>query len=371
MEGSRLGSLFAAVASNNDPMNVWISHLGHALPGPALPQADIVDWLEPRLTPDSDRGRLRRFAARTGVASRHSVLDLFGAEGNALYPRHAAHADAGLRSRAFARHSVPLATAAVRQACPGALPAITHVIVATCTGAVAPGLDLQLVEALGLSRQVRRTMITFMGCYAAVPAMRAAWDACRADPTAIVLVVCCELSSLHFQPGPQDDALIGACLFGDGATAAIVQSSEEPLGTGLAIIRDASQIVPDTAAHMAWQASATGFTLRLSPAIGASIGTAVGEVVDQLRQGTPQTALRWAIHPGSLRMVNDAERLLGLLPTTLDPSRAALADAGNRSSATVLAVLEKQLTTAWNGPLALLACGPGLTIDGLLLERTT
>lgn len=352
-------------------MHVWISHLGHALPGPALPQADIVDWLEPRLTSDSDVGRLRRFAARTGVTSRHSVLDLFGPEGDELYPRYAVHADAGMRSRAFSRHSVPLAAAAVRQACPGPLPAITHVVVATCTGAVAPGLDLQLVEALGLSRRVRRTMITFMGCYAAVPAMRVAWDACRADPSAIVLVVCCELSSLHFQPGPQDDALIGACLFGDGATAAIVQSHEEPLGTGLAIIRDASQVVPETATHMAWQASATGFTLRLSPAIGASIGTVLGDVVEQLSQGMPHASLRWAIHPGSLRMVDDAERLLGLLPKTLDPSRNALSGAGNRSSATVLTVLEQQLSTAWTGPLALLACGPGLTIDGLLLERTT
>lgn len=350
-------------------MNVWLTHLGHALPGPALAQSDITDWLARRLVPGSDADRFRRFAARSGVSARHSVVDLFGGEGDRLYPSGAPHADAGARSRLFAERALPLAVAAVRDACPGELPAITHVVVATCTGAVAPGLDLQLIDALGLSRSVRRIMVGLMGCYAAVPALRAAWDACRADPQAVVLVVCCELSSLHLQPGPDDDALLGACLFGDGAAAAIVRSAPRPLGLGLSIVRDACAVVPDTAGHMAWQACATGFSLRLSPAVSRSLALDLGPVVDRLLGDQPRASTRWTVHPGGPRILDDVERHLSLPAGTLDASRAALAAAGNRSSGTVLSILRDQTASHWSGPLALLAFGPGLTAEGLFFER--
>ncbi len=174
-------------------MSAWITHLGHALPGPPLPQSDITSWLSQRLAPGTDPIRLRRFSQLSGVDFRHAAIDLFGAEGDALYPANGTPADTLVRSQAFARLAAPLAAAAVRAACPGGVGAITHLIVATCTGAVAPGLDLQLIELLDLPRSVRRTMVGFMGCYAALPALRIAADTVRADPLARVLVVCCEL----------------------------------------------------------------------------------------------------------------------------------------------------------------------------------
>ncbi len=350
-------------------MSAWISCLGHALPGPSLSQGDFARWLEARLPPGSDPARLRRFASRTGVATRHSAIDLFGAEGDTLYPPNAAHAGALARSQAFARLAPPLATAAVHAACPEGFGRITHLVVATCTAAIAPGLDLQLVTALGLPRSVRRTMVGFMGCYAAMPALRIARDTVLADPTARVLVVCCELASLHLHTGPEDDALIGACLFADGAAAAVVEASEQPVGLGLRLVHDLSAVVPDSADAMAWVAADDGFRLRLSPTVPATLASALPALCDELLGSITRPDCRFAVHPGGPRVLDDVARALALPAETLHASREALRTAGNRSSSTILAIIADLCATPWHGPLAAFAFGPGLTAEAILLER--
>lgn len=349
-------------------MDAWITAIGHALPGAPITQPALVDWLRPRLAPGTGEGRLERFAERSGVGQRHSVLDWFGPEGEALFPLGRPHGDATARSAAFVRHAPTLAAAAVRAA--GIDPtSVTHVVVATCTGAVAPGIDLALLPLLGLRSSVRRTVVGFMGCYAALPALRVARDTVLADPAARVLVVCCELSSLHLQPGPEDDLLLGCLLFGDGAAAALVEASEEPRGTGLRLVRDACRVALDSSDQMAWTAGPQGFLLRLSPRVATSLGGVLPEVADELLAGRPRADARWFVHPGGPRILDAAERVLDLPAGAADSGRAALASAGNRSSATVLAMLADSLAEPWRGPAVCLAFGPGLTAEGLLVER--
>ncbi len=351
---------------------VWISRLGHAFPGPPVPQDEAVRWMEPRLRPGADHERFLRFAARSGIAFRHSVLDIHGAEGEAFYPTGTAvaAADMGQRSRAFDAKALPLALAAVAKACPDGVGAITHIVVATCTGAVAPGLDIQLAKALGLRCDVRRTCITFMGCYAAIPALRTAWYTCRAEPTARVLVVCCELSTLHLKPGPEDDKLIAALLFADGASAAVVESSPTPSGLGLRIAGDGSALLPDSEDQMTWQAGHDGFSLTISPKVHGSIGQDIKPFAEQLLgAGRAIGSVRWAVHPGGPRIIESVERKLGLSEGALANSRRALAEGGNRSSATIMTILERELESAWRGDIALVAFGPGLTADALMIER--
>ena len=254
-------------------------------------------------------------------------------------------------------------------ACPDGPGRITHVVVATCTGAVAPGLDLQLVTALGLPHTVRRTMVGFMGCYAAMPALRIARDTVLADPAARVLVVCCELASLHLHPGPEDDALIGACLFADGAAAAVVEAADLPVGLGLRLVHDLSAIVPDSSDAMAWVAADDGFRLRLSPAVPAALASALPALSDELLGDIARRDCRFAVHPGGPRVLDDAARALDLPDQDLHASREALRTAGNRSSATILAIIAAMCATPWRGPLAAFAFGPGLTAEAILLER--
>jgi len=348
----------------------WITHLGYAVPGQPVAQQAFATWMEPRLRPGTSIERWRRFNARAGVDFRHSVLDVFGAEGEAFWPLAGADSPGTeRRSRLFAERALPLALAAVRAAIPGELPAITHVVTATCTGAVAPGLDLQLVQALRLPFTVQRLAVGFMGCYAAVQALRVARDACKADPAARVLVVCCELSSLHLQAGPADDALLGACLFADGASVAVVQAEPIPEGVNLRIVADRCSIIPDSEAHMRWFAGDHGFVLGLSPAITGALSHDLAPFVAGLLGSRDPAAVRWVVHPGGPRILEAVERALALDATRLASSRAALRQAGNRSSGTVLAILRAELDTPWQGAIALMAFGPGLTVESMLLER--
>ena len=349
---------------------VWITHLGHALPGDPLPQSEMAAWIERRVRPGSNLDKLHRFATRSGVDTRHSVLDLLGHDGEDFYPEQKPWPDAGVRNRIFASHALPLALAAVRNACPEGIPAgITHLVVATCTGAVAPGLDIQLVEALGLGPRVRRTVVGFMGCYAAIPALRVARDACAADPAARALVVCCELGSLHFQPGPADDELLAACLFGDGAGAAVLRASDEPAGLGLRFAGDAARLIPHTTGEMAWEAGPQGFLLRLSPTVARALGADLDPLTEELLGGRAIGDCCWAIHPGGPRIVEAVGRRLGLDGPALTHSLAALAAGGNRSSATVLDILGRHARAGITGACALVAFGPGLSAEALLVER--
>jgi predicted naringenin-chalcone synthase len=356
-------------------MPAWITALGHTLPGPAIPQDVLAEWIVQRLAPGTDADRARLFARRSGVQARHSVLDLFGAEGETLYPRNAPHGDARARSALFDRHATPLAASAARNAGVGSTidPAsITHVIVATCTGAVAPGIDLQLIPALGLRNGVRRTMVGFMGCYAAMPALRLARDTALADASAKVLVVCCELSSLHLHPGPADDLLVGAMLFGDGAAAAVIEAGNAPRGIGLRIGADACAVAPDSADQMAWIADAQGFELRLSPLVSKSLGGVLPGLSDTLLGDMPRADAHWLVHPGGPRILDAAEIILGLPAGACDPGRRALASAGNRSSSTVLAMLCDSLADTGAKPWStavMFAFGPGLTAEGLRIDR--
>ncbi len=107
---------------------------------------------------------------------------------------------------------------------------MTHLIVASCTGFSAPGLDQLIASRLGLPGNVERTLIGFMGCYAAVPALRAARHIVRSEPDARVLVVNLELCTLHLQETTDLEAMLSFLLFGDAAAAALVTA--EPYGVG-------------------------------------------------------------------------------------------------------------------------------------------
>jgi len=351
--------------------DVWISGLGHAMPGPAIKQQDVADWLKLRLRPGSDGERFQRFADRSGVTFRHSVLDILGGEGDHFYPKGGmSQPDMMKRSLAFSALALPLSLAAIERACPQGVGDITHIIGVTCTGAIAPGLDIQLAKALKLRGDVRRTMITFMGCYAAIPALRIAYATCQADAKARVLVVCCELSTLHLTPGPQDDLLIAALLFADGASAVVVESGDSPKGRGIRIVRESSALSPDSEDQMTWLAGAEGFVLRISPKLISTIAMDLAPLSQRLLpDGRPSNAIRWAVHPGGPRILDSVEKHLELGAGALASSREELAIGGNRSSGTVLAILERDLGQTWTGELAMIAFGPGLTADAMLVER--
>lgn len=211
----------------------------HAI-GTAVPSHDIhrafVDWARPRIADPREAKLFDRMANRAGIAHRWSVLPVGSDGGSPVDPGgfYAVdpHPGTGDRMALYAAAAPDLSLAAIDDlATRTDLSGISHVVVASCTGFTAPGIDQIIARRLGLAPDVERLLVGFMGCYAAVAALRSAYHIVRSDAAARVLVVCVELSTLHLQAAIAIEPLLAMLQFGDGAAAALV--SAEPRGLAI------------------------------------------------------------------------------------------------------------------------------------------
>ena len=315
----------------------------------------------------TERGRtlFDRMAERSGIGHRFSffrpgVPGATHVDADGFYRR----GDFPGTAERMARYATQAVELAVQAAQPLPLDGVTHVVVASCTGFTAPGLDQMLAERLGLSHGVERSLIGFMGCYAAVPALRTAHHIVRSEPDARVLVVNLELCTLHMQETPDLETILSFLLFGDGATAALV--TKDVNGIALRDFRAAH--LPDTQDLITWKIGDQGFDMHLSGKVPGRIGTALraeAERNDQdgmLREWKLADIPHWAVHAGGRTVLDAVELGLRLAPACLAPSRAVLEAVGNVSSATLMFVLNRMLGGAPGRGLGM-AFGPGLCAE--------
>lgn len=314
-----------------------------------------------------------RMAAKAQIDHRFSVLSLSpdadGAtpEASRLYSRGHFPTTAE-RMKLFERHAPTLAVEAVSKLDLGdARSSITHVIVTSCTGMYAPGIDLELVERCGLDPSVERTIVGFMGCYAAINALKLARHIVRSRPDSRVLLVNLELCSLHLQETNDLEQLLSFLVFADGCAASVV--SAEPIG--LAIDRFFAALVPDTRHLITWKVRDFGFDMFLSGRVPAAIAHGLESVAGGILDGASSKALDlWAVHPGGRTVLDAVERGLHLEPEALAASRGVLERFGNMSSATVMFVLESILAAAKPGERGCaMSFGPGLTAETMLFHK--
>jgi predicted naringenin-chalcone synthase len=329
---------------------------------------------------EPDARRLRAIFRASGIHTRHSVIDDYGLrEGFTFYPRNGAFRTMpSTRSRMeeYRKHAPHLSLRAVEDclaARSGFEPReVTHLITVSCTGMYAPGLDIDLVKALKLSPTVSRTQINFMGCFAALTALRLA-HTIAASSSANVLIVCCELCSLHFQNEPTEDNLYANALFADGAAAALVQSAA-PSGVSLESLLFHSDVAPEGEQDMAWTIGDTGFDMRLSSYVPEILKGSLRPFTEAMLSRVPNRGLitHYAIHPGGKRILKSAEEHLGIRPSANEHAYSVLRDFGNMSSPTVLFVLRRvlaDLRKSDTGQSVLsFAFGPGLTLESALFE---
>ena len=251
---------------------------------------------------------------------------------------------------------------------------ITHVITVSCTGFFNPGPDYKVVRALGLQPSAQRYHLGFMGCYAAFPALRAAKQFCTADPSAVVLVICAELCSLHVRTSNDPDTIMGSAIFGDGAAGSIV-TAREPEGPEPVIRLDHFETVltPVGEEAMAWNIGDEGFEMVLGSYVPHIIEEHITGALEPLLARVPGLSAKpyrdishWAIHPGGRSILDKVEAKLELTAEQLVPARETLREYGNMSSATVLFVLKYMLDRAASKPeerICSMAFGPGLTVE--------
>jgi alpha-pyrone synthase len=339
--------------------------------GTAVPDHDIhhafVDWARGQIEDPRAVRLFERMAGRSGITHRWSVLDRAPGGGSPI-AQGGFYADAlpgtAARMQLYAKAAPVLglaAIAALRDQV--SLDGVSHFVVASCTGFVAPGIDQIIAAALGLPPSVERLLIGFMGCYAAVSALRTARHIVRSEPDARVLVLCVELSTLHLQESGEIEPLLAMLQFGDGAAAALVTAD----ATGFALGAPFATTLADSAELIRWDITDTGFAMHLSGEVPGRIAAALADpAVAQAATGghAPEAIDAWAVHAGGRSILDAVEHALELGPEALAASRGVLADVGNMSSATLMFVLGRLLCGPRIDKGVALAFGPGLAAEG-------
>ena len=342
--------------------------------GTAVPPHDVhrtfIDFVSASLADERSRKLFERMAKRAEIDHRFSHFQpgerlAEAADSENFYTR-GGFGGTGERMRRYERDALHLALQAVADLdIAEEKEAITHLVVASCTGFTAPGLDQQLAAALGLNPDIERTLVGFMGCAAAVNALKAAHHIVRSEPSAKVLVVNCELCTLHMQDTGELDQVLAALLFGDGCTAALV--SAEPIG--LALLDFKAATIPDTMDLITWYIGDSGFSMHLSGDVPNKISRALEHEAARNDGGIfartrPEEVELWAVHAGGRTILDAVEEGLRLDKEALRWSRGILREFGNMSSATLMFVLNQMLRTVRGEAQGFgMAFGPGLVAE--------
>jgi len=335
----------------------------------AVPEHDVhsafIVFAEEMLADTRMRGIFRRMASRADIAHRYSCLDAqsecsHDAPDSARRLYRAGNFPTTARRMKLFEQNAPVL---MRKAVDGLAlsdeerSGITHVLVTCCTGSYAPGLDFEIVDHLKLSPDVERTMIGFMGCYAAINALKLARHIVRSDPKAGVLMVNLELCTLHLQETQNLEQVLAFLVFADGAAASLITAREQ----GVALDSFKAVMVPETRQLITWKIREYGFEMLLSGQVPGELGRALHE--GQLLPERDDIEL-WAVHPGGRSVLDAVEKGLQLPKDALAASREVLSSFGNMSSATVMFVLQRIMQRAQPGQSGCaMSFGPGLTAE--------
>jgi len=331
------------------------------------------DFAQSLFADNRRRGAIfKRMAALSGIERRYSVLAPAGTGANDAINAHefyrtGAFPDTAARMRVFEQYSPALAQAAIDKLDLGPdRERITHLLITCCTGFSAPGLDFEIIERCKLPSSVERTMIGFMGCYAAINALKLARHIVRSEPESRVLVLNLELCTLHLQETKEIEEVLSFLLFGDGCAVALVTSEPQ----GIALDRFRAVVVPNTGNLITWNIGDFGFDMVLSGQVPSTIHDALRASAGEILDGADVGAIDlWAVHPGGRTVLDAVERAFALAPDALAASRDILRRYGNMSSGTVMFVLESMLRNAVNGAKGCaMAFGPGLTAETMLFR---
>ena len=363
------------------PQTAYLNRIATAVPADDVhgafvdfAAAMLADGAVPRVC-----ALFNRMAQRSGIEHRYSVLTPqqalqdgrtrtgFTVNAHEFYTR-GHFPDTAQRMAIFERFAPLLAQQALDKLAlsEAEKQSITHVLVTTCTGLYAPGLDFDIVQHLGLATTVERTMIGFMGCYAAINGLKQARHIVRSESSARVLMLNLELCTLHLQETYDLEQVLSFLVFSDGCAASLISAD----AAGFALDSFRSVLIPDTASLITWKIRGAGFDMLLSGQVPAEIGKALSNGgAEVLGPHSTADIKLWGVHPGGKSVLDAVERGLALAPDALTASREVLCRYGNMSSATVMFVLERLMQQARSGDKGCaMSFGPGLTAETMLFH---
>lgn len=249
---------------------------------------------------------------------------------------------------------------------------IDAVVVSTCTGYLCPGLSGHVIERLGLRADVQAFDLVGQGCAAALPNLQLAQALLASGASRHVLSVCVEVSSAAMYLDNDPGVLISACLFGDGAGAAVLSRQPGTAGRRIEWTDSASLIEPSQRDALKFEQRGgllRNILTRQVPALAATHARRVLNTVLERRGLRQGDITAWILHAGGRDVLLALERQWGLAPADLRYSAAMLREYGNLSSAFVYFVLQAALADeAASGWWWLSSFGAGFSCHGALLE---
>ncbi|MEB2779007.1 type III polyketide synthase [Algoriphagus sp. C2-6-M1] len=358
-------------------MTIGIVSIGLANPGKPIDQSSIASFMQKAHQLDEVEARKLNFLYRkSGISSRYSVLSDFEQSDPNDYTFFPKSKDfepiPGTKARMEVfRQTAPLLCEEAVTNCLSKTEVkaseITHLILVSCTGMIAPGVELDLMKRLSLDDSVERYCLHFMGCYAAFTGLKLADKIIRAESTAKVMLVSVELCTLHFQKDYVEDNILANSLFGDGAAAALVMKGD----SGLRIKSYLSQVLREGEGDMAWGIGDFGFEMRLSKYIPTLLDQGIHQLKERFEEKFKlSTVDNFAIHPGGKQILQKVQEAFGLDESVNTHAMNVLNQFGNMSSVTILFVLERMMRDDQiQGEILAMGFGPGITLETLLLEK--
>lgn len=335
-------------------------------------QQEIGEKITTLCTLSEERSkRLQKMYTNCRIFSRYSVLDEFSKDITNwnLFTKTTSE-----RNELYKLEAPKLSLLAAKKALDswgGSPELLTHIIFVSCTGVIAPGIQVFLQQTLGLRDTVNQLAINMMGCFGAFKGLDVANAYAKNNPKNRILLICTELCSLHFQKQDSDELQIANLLFSDGAAACIIganlEQNEKPLWK---IEAHCSKNIANSMDQMSWQVSDSGFIMGLKENVASHLAEHCPYMLKELLGDTIEPAMcDWPIHPGGKNILIAFEKALGL-KNKLKHSWHVLENYGNMSSASFLFVLNELSKEAVKKPWAVgFGFGPGLTFEGILLSR--
>jgi len=349
---------------------MFITGLGTAAPPQRYTQAECWDALQKSrhleaLAPRS-RAILKKVLTGTnGIGTRHlafnSLDEAFDLTPDALHTR-------------FIKNAPLLATQAAEHALANAKLKSTDIdaiVVSTCTGYLCPGLTSYVGERLGLRKDVMPFDLVGQGCAAALPNLRVAEALLAAGRSKRVLSICVEVCSAAFYLDDDIGVLISACLFGDGAGAAVL--ANEPNGGRRVEWKTSGSLLEPTDRDLLRFEQKNGMLRNiLAPVVPELAARHAGRVfADTLARANVERSQveGWILHPGGRDVLLALRQALGLSDRDVRWSEAVLREYGNVSSSSVYFVLQHALNDSVPPGLWWMSSfGAGFSCHGALLE---
>ena len=350
---------------------MFITGLGTSSPPQRYAQQDsweaLQNWREfAQLKPRSRAILKKVLRGDNGIEARHLVLDplteAFDQTPDILQAR-------------FAKHAPLLATAAARRALANAQcrpEEIDAVLISTCTGYLCPGLTSYVSESLGLRPNVFALDLVGQGCGAALPNLRTGEAILAAGRARKVLSVCVEVCSAAFYLDDDPGVLISACLFGDGAGAAVLETEPVPLRRRVAWKFSDSQLVPAERETLRFCHKRGMLRNVLLPQVPRIAGAVAAELLGAslVAAGVRREQITgWVLHTGGRDVILALCDKLKVGADDVRHGSAVLREFGNISSPTVYFILERALNDAVpDGLWWMSAFGAGFSCHGAFLE---